>query len=326
MTHNKQPPNNSKTLLHPRSQHLERYDFERLVSFNSALQAYIKASPRGDLTIDFAQPKAVLELNRSLLACFYGVENWTISENNLCPPIPGRADYLHYLGDLLEHSYGSKAYQNKSIRALDVGVGANCVYPLLGVGQYAWSFVGSDIDPKSLVQAQANLDANPKFSKLIELRLQRKQQHIFKSIIQSDDYFDISLCNPPFHASAAEAKAGSERKSKNLSQSGLKPTTNSSALNFGGQSNELWCKGGELAFIRTMITESSDFQSNVLWFTSLVSKQDNLKAITEALVKAGVVEHRIVDMAQGNKVSRFVAWSFLPKAKHREWKRLFGYS
>lgn len=39
-------------------------------------------------------------------------------------------------------------------------------------------------------------------------------------------------------------------------------------LNFGGQQQELWCEGGEVAFITQMIAESQQFGRQVKWFTS----------------------------------------------------------
>ncbi len=39
------------------------------------------------------------------------------------------------------------------------------------------------------------------------------------------------------------------------------------ALNFGGQQQELWCEGGEVAFIKKMIEESKGFAKQVMWFT-----------------------------------------------------------
>ena len=40
-------------------------------------------------------------LNKALLAHFYAVKHWDIPDGFLCPPVPGRADYVHHLADLL---------------------------------------------------------------------------------------------------------------------------------------------------------------------------------------------------------------------------------
>jgi hypothetical protein len=48
----------------------------------------------------------------------------------------------------------------QSIRVLDIGVGASCIYPLLGFRKFGWSFIGSDIDATSLQWARDNLSRN----------------------------------------------------------------------------------------------------------------------------------------------------------------------
>ncbi len=123
------------------------------------------------------------------------------------------------------------------------------------------------------------------------------------------------MCNPPFHSSAAEAAQGTERKWKNLGNKKQGKTH----LNFGGQNGELWCKGGELGFVSKMAQESADFKENSLWFTSLVSKSSHLTGIYFALKKAGAVSVKTINMTQGNKESRLVAWTFLTENQHIQW-------
>jgi hypothetical protein len=59
------------------------------------------------------------------------------------------------------------------------------------------------------------------------------------------------------------------------------------------------------------------YAEQVLWFTSLVSKASNLPGIEAALKKAGAKAVRMVEMGQGQKQSRMVAWSFqtTPRAR-----------
>ncbi len=82
-----------------------------------------------------------------------------------------------------------------------------------------------------------------------------------------------------------------------------------SGLNFGGQQQELWCEGGEVAFISQMIRESQAFARQVKWFTSLVSRGDNLPPLYRLLTEVGAVKVVKKEMAQGQKQSRFIAWS-----------------
>ncbi|QKJ86514.1 23S rRNA (adenine(1618)-N(6))-methyltransferase RlmF [Paramixta manurensis] len=295
-----------KTALHPRNRHRGRYDFAALIDSHPPLAAWVQVNQYGDESIDFANPAAVRMLNQALLQHFYQIENWSIPDGFLCPPVPGRADYLHHLADLLAADHHGVI--PRDLNLLDIGCGANCIYPLIGYREYGWRFTGSEIDPHAMKAANAVIQANPGLSRAIRLRRQKDPQAIFSGIMHKNELYHASLCNPPFHASAAEARQGTERKLRNLQLDTRAP------LNFGGQHNELWCEGGETGFISRMIAESVTFARQCLWFTSLVSRKENLPALRRALETAGAREVRIVEMAQGQKQSRFIAWSFYEPA------------
>lgn len=307
------------TGLHPRNRHRGRYDFAALTAASPALSAFVKASPGGEASIDFSNAAAVRALNRALLKSQYGIAHWDLPDGYLCPPIPGRADYLHGLADLLAASNAGAIPHGAAIRALDIGTGANLIYPLLGHREYGWRFVGTDIDTIALRAAEAIVDANG-FRKAIELRHQPDPQRIFAGLLRDDEVFDLTLCNPPFHASAEDAARGSERKWRNL---GKPKTTHADArLNFGGQSTELWCPGGEAAFVRRMIRESTQIASRACWFSTLIAKSEHLADIRKQLQQAGAQDIREVRMAQGQKQSRFIAWTFLDDAQRDAWRML----
>ena len=299
---------NEKSNLHPRNLHRNPYDFDLLISCVPELKHYVFKNSYGNLTINFSIPKAVKLLNKALLQHFYDIKNWDIPDGNLCPPIPGRADYVHYLADLLA-GYSKEIPKGLSVKGLDVGTGANLVYPLIAHQSYGWEIFGTDIDQKSLDNAQKILDENPDFSENIQLKLQTEPNFIFKNILTSQDKFTFSMCNPPFHDSEESALKGNLRKTKNLKSSKNK----TSNLNFSGQQNELWCKGGEIAFVSRMIQESVLYSSQILWFTCLISKKENLFKLESLLKKINALEVKIIDMSQGQKVSRILAWTFIPK-------------
>lgn len=288
----------SSSTLHPSNLHRTGYDFSVLVQAYPTLSQYVRTNAYGDDSIDFANPQAVKALNQALLKQYYGVAVWDIPKNYLCPPIPGRADYVHYLADLLAESGN-----NQLVRMLDIGTGANLVYPLIASHAYGWQCVGVDIDAKALRNAQQIIETNG-LQQRISLRQQANPESIFKGVILPGEQFTVTLCNPPFHASAAEAQAGTQRKWRGL---GKRPPQ---ALNFGGQSNELFCEGGEAAFLTTMISESRQFAKQCVWFTTLVSKAANLPLVYRELKKVQARTVKTVEMAQGQKQSRFVAWSF----------------
>ena len=302
-----------KSGLHPRNRHQAPYDFAALCLRTPELQPFVFVNLYGASTIDFADPAAVKALNKALLALHYGILHWDLPAGYLCPPIPGRVDYLHRVADLLAESAG-KVPTGKGVRVLDIGVGANCIYPLLGAREYGWRFVGSDIDPVS-VKAATLLARSNGLGSQIECRLQSRAGDIFQGIVAPRERFALTLCNPPFHASLAEASKGTERKLRNLG----KEVKDKPVLNFGGQKAELWCEGGEAAFLAAMINQSRAFAEQCLWFSSLVSKKENLPAAKKALTRVGARQVRVLEMAQGNKVSRVLAWTFFDEAGCREW-------
>lgn len=304
-----------KSRLHPRNRHRERYDFKTLIASCPELARFVRLNIYNDESIDFADPEAVKVLNKALLKNYYDVTNWNIPPTYLCPPIPGRADYIHYMADLLGSCNNDRIPTGNKIRCLDIGVGANCVYPLIGNKEYGWSFVGADVDPVSIRTAKRIIESNPHLKDKIELRLQPDPKDIFFGIIQGNERFDLSVCNPPFHASLAEAQSGTLRKLSNLNnEKTLKPL-----LNFGGQGSELWCRGGEERFVRDMVRQSKLFAASCFWFSTSVSKQSHLKSIYEALAKAEAVEVKTIPMGQGNKSGRIIAWTFLAPEQQAEW-------
>ena len=326
------------TSLHPRNIHQGRYDLPALVAALPALKAFIMLNPRGEETINFSDEKAVLCLNQALLAHHYQIQFWQIPTGYLCPPIPGRADYIHCVADLMAQANNGKVPEGKSIKAIDIGTGANCIYPLIGNRSYGWQFTASDIDPVSVQTANAIVQANTCVSKQIKVLLQKQPSNYFTGIINPQVCYAVTLCNPPFHTSMQAAQAGTARKLNNLArakqQDTIQPVKSKSkgkqnrfakvkagkaALNFGGQKAELWCEGGELRFIQDMMTESKDFAEQVCWFTSLVSKGENLAALQQHLTALGVTNVEVVPMAQGQKISRLIAWSFMSPSEQKNW-------
>ncbi|WP_091344717.1 23S rRNA (adenine(1618)-N(6))-methyltransferase RlmF [Alkalimonas amylolytica] len=291
------------TRLHPRNPHQGRYDLARLSRDFAPLQQHLQLNPTGEHTIDFSKPDAVQALNAALLKHYYQVAYWQLPPGYLCPPIPGRADYIHFVADLLAGPEGVPT--GKQVRLLDIGCGANLIYPIIANRSYGWRCVGSDIDAVALKAAQLMIDSNATLSGQINLRRQTDSQHILHGVIKPGDAFAVSVCNPPFYSSAAEAAAANQRKRSNLKQA-----KSPQQRNFAGQQHELWCPGGELAFIRQLIAESVDFASQVGWFSSLVSQQRHLKALETAARQAGAAEVKQIKMQQGQKSSHLLAWRF----------------
>jgi 23S rRNA (adenine1618-N6)-methyltransferase len=330
--------NKTKKGLHSSNKHRGLYEFDALTKVVPQLKSLIKLNPKGQKTIDFSDPQSVKLLNKALLAHYYRVEHWDIPQGYLCPPIPGRADYVHRLADLLVTEMPT--IQGNRCRMLDIGTGANCIYPLIAAAEYRWSVVGTDVASAALNNALRIVQNNPQLAEMIRFRLQPDPQAVFANVIEDKERFELSMCNPPFHGSEQEAKEGSAKKVRNLarprasfrgdgpsprirqSNNGVAKSTkepNQAVLNFGGQQAELWCEGGELAFISRMANESKRFSSQVLWFSTLISKNDNVRPMKRLLARLGVVKVHVEEMQQGHKTSRFIAWTFQTAEQRKIW-------
>ncbi len=305
-----------KARLHSRNRNREQYDLSALTGVNPELANYVKSNKYGVDSVDFSNPVAVKLLNKALLNHYYGIKNWDFPDENLCPPIPGRADYIHHIADLLcENNFGTIPRGDK-ITCFDIGVGASCIYPIIGVTEYDWKFIGSDTDPESIASAQHIISANSSLKDKVECRLQKNPKDVFYGVIGREDKFDLSICNPPFHSSAEDAQKGSRRKIKNLTGKNVKTPER----NFAGISSELICEGGEYRFIHKMIRESKKYATNCYWFSTLVSKQSNLKGIYKSLGELEVNKIHTIPMGTGNKSTRIVAWTFLSKEEQKTWR------
>jgi len=279
--------------VHKNNLHNTNYNLEELSIAYPPLNEFIFTNKYDTKTIDFANAEAVKSLNTALLKKHYNIDFWVFSDENLCPPIPSRVDYIHHLSDLTK---------SKNIKVLDIGTGATCIYPLLGNAVYNWHFVGTDIDEKSIANAQVIIAKN-KLGKLIELRLQSDKNNILNGIVLADDQFTFSMCNPPFYKSKEDALQANSRKLKNLK-------LDTKTRNFSGNANELWYKGGEKAFLHNYLYQSAQYKTQFEWFSSLVSKKELVQSMKQSLKKLGATKIKVIEMTQGNKISRIVAWQF----------------
>jgi len=301
--------------LHPRSRHIEAYDFEAYCKKVPELRAFLIDKKDGQTSIDFGEPLAVRLLNQAILLHHYDLAWWEIPDQTLCPAIPGRAEYVHFVADLLAESNAKKTLPvGKKIKMLDIGTGASLIYPLIASRQYRWSAIASEVNKNSFESSKAIIKENGISKDEIDLRLQKNKELIFEDILDADELIDIVICNPPFHRSKEEAAEHTKRKWRNLGH-----TKGKRFLNFGGQSSELWYQGGERIFIKKMILESTNYRKSVLWFSSLVSKKDNIDYLAKQMEKNNVYEMKEIEMALGNKKSRFIAWTFLNEKQRKAW-------
>ena len=281
--------------MHPRNRYRSKHDFPALIALEPRLADHVLVKPTGEPTLDFGDRRALLLLNRTLLLRDYGLRHWDLPEGHLIPPIPGRLDYIHTLADLIGDAAGT--------RILDIGTGASLIYPILGVLEYGWQFVGTDISRRAVKVAGAIAAMNPQLKKRITVRMQPNASSIFTGMIGDREYFGATLCNPPFYESREAAVAAARKKWQQLGRK-------DGGLNFGGSDSELWTPGGEWQFLLRMIRESPAYAERVAWFTTLVSKGGYLKSAKAQLERLHAAEVKVLPMHQGNKKSRLLAWRF----------------
>lgn len=289
-----------KKALHPNNKHQLGYDLDRLCSDSPNLKTFVFQNAHGQQSVDFSNPKAVKALNAALLKTHYNIVFWEFPDAHLCPAIPGRVDYLHYVKDLLDE-FGI----TEAIRVLDIGTGANCIYPLLGVSQFNWKFVASEVDENALAIAQQILNSN-ELQNHVDLRLQKNSRHILRGILNESDRISVCICNPPFYKSEGEAISATSRKLKGLQGKGSE-----FVRNFSGTASELWCKGGEAQFLDNYVYESELYKEQCQWFTTLVSKKEHIRPLKVKLKRSGVKQTKVIKMQHGNKESRILAWTFM---------------
>ena len=296
--------------MHKKNKHTDDYDFNQLSLVHTDLESFIFTNANNKKTIDFANPKAVKALNTALLKSHYDVAFWDFPDHFLCPPIPGRVDYIHHVSDLLNRS---KLTEN--ITVLDIGTGANCIYPLLGNAEYNWSFIGVDSNDDALKEAQNIIDKN-NLQDQIKLKKQNDNAHVLSGVLSETDKVTVTMCNPPFFKNEEEALKATTSKLK-----GLGKPTDQMVRNFAGQAHELWYKGGEKAFLHNYLYESSLLKTQSYWYTSLVSNKDNVKTINQSLKKLRATAVLTIGMNIGNKKSRIVAWTFLDEQQKEDWNK-----
>lgn len=312
--------------------------------------------------------QATTALCRALLLHDFGVR-WTIPGNRLCPTVPSRLNYLLWIEDLLalggfcvpvdtHASVGASAASLANRAALspfgpccsmdssqkleltecdypplgvDVGTGASCIYPLLGVALLGWRFIATEIDERSTEAARHNVELN-NWADRIDVRrvvaasscnerskahagasphssLTPSQTHgtihegaapILVGVLHANEKAHFVMCNPPFFD---DSEAPTTRKD-GVASSLAAP-------------NEQFTAGGEVGFISRMISDSIQLGEQVIWYSSLVGRKASLPRLLEQLRHANVKHVRQTELAQGQTSRWAIAWSFVEGAAPR---------
>ncbi|CAD2107284.1 hypothetical protein YYG_00801 [Plasmodium vinckei petteri] len=193
----------------------ELYDIKK----NSLMEAYSEYTDNLLYLIDAYEEGTQNNINKEITYPNLNNQNEQRKKNFLCPCVPGRANYIHIISDLtsinsLENykdNINTYIYRNNNdinntqillygniIKVLDVGVGANCIYPLLGNIVYKWSYIGVDINIDSLKYSYINIILNNKENDIL-LMYQHDKHKIFLNVIKDSDLYFFTMCNPPYY-------------------------------------------------------------------------------------------------------------------------------
>ncbi|XP_054785659.1 uncharacterized protein LOC129292150 isoform X2 [Prosopis cineraria] len=273
--------------IHPRNKYSENPpDFAQLASLYPTFQPFVYYSHDGRPNIDWTDFNATRELTRVLLLHDHSL-NWWIPDGQLCPTVPNRSNYIHWVEDLLSSDIiPHTSSTGDKVRGFDIGTGANCIYPLLGASLLGWSFVGSDVTDVAIEWASRNVHSNPHISDLIEIRKAESNENAVS--VEACHNGEL-LCN------------------ETLEAAGLNPKTSC-----GGSREEMVCPGGEKAFITRIIEDSAALRHSFRWYTSMVGRKSNLKYLISKLWANGVTIVRTTEFVQGKTCRWGLAWSFLP--------------
>ncbi|CAN7136578.1 unnamed protein product [Brassica rapa subsp. narinosa] len=292
---------------HPRNKYSDNPpDFASLASLYPSFKPFVFFSGGSRPRIDWTDYNATRELTRVLLLHDHGL-SWWIPDGQLCPTVPNRSNYIHWINDLLSSQIIPSSRGNNKVKGFDIGTGANCIYPLLGASLFGWSFVGSDITDVALEWAEKNVQSNPHVSDLIEIRHSRiipsedddnKSYMVLVGLVKESETFDFCMCNPPFFETFEEA--------------GLNPKTSC-----GGTHEEMVCVGGEQAFVSRIIQDSAVLRERFRWYTSMLGKKANLKLLISKLWEVGVTVVKTTEFVQGQTSRWGLAWSFVPPATRK---------
>ncbi|CAL5377021.1 unnamed protein product [Camellia sinensis] len=330
--------------IHPRNKYSDNPpDFGLLASLYPTFEPFVFYSRDGRPRIDWTDFNATRELTRVLLLHDHAL-NWWIPDGQLCPTVPNRSNYIHWIEDLLSSDIltNTNADGNGDIvRGFDIGTGANCIYPLLGASLLGWSFVGSDVTDVALEWAERNVKNNPQISDLIEIRkVENGEERSNGRLVDGESgthLYDIeaikaepaplgslklhSDVNKSYHGPPVLLGVVRDGEKfdfcmcnppffETMEEAGLNPKTSC-----GGTPKEMVCPGGEEAFISRIIQDSLQLKQSFRWYTSLVGRKSNLKILISKLREVGVTIVKTTEFVQGQTCRWGLAWSFMPPSR-----------
>lgn len=182
---------------------------------------------------------------------------------------------------------------------IDVGVGASCIYPLLGcTARPNWKFIGTDIDDKSFNHAVYNATNNDldRSIRLVKTLPNEPFWDLEKLKIEKADF---TMCNPPFYDSKEDMMSTFEKDSA------------PHAVCTGAEV-EMVTRGGEAAYVSSMVEESKSLSTKIQWYTSQLGKVASLPIVVKKLKELGCSNWAVGILNPKERTRRWViGWSWV---------------
>jgi 23S rRNA (adenine1618-N6)-methyltransferase len=321
--------------MHPRNRYRDHpLNITELAKSYPPLQSFLHPTKEDPniLIFDAKQKGSIYELVKAQFRIDFGIENWCgVPEGYLIPSVTRSLNYLHFMEDLVQEVHDKSlllGFRAKHVRedgdpvkrqrdiddiegekessqpdreisttveGIDIGVGASCVFPILGCALNAnWKFVGIDVDKTALEWARENASVSGFSDRINIVEAPAGSAPKLVECLQrnglSQKKYGFVMCNPPFFDSPPDILE--ERQ-------------------FGGTTLERSCPGGEVAFVSGLIDESVQLKQTIIWFTTMLGIKESLTSILSRLHHEASAETiRTYRLEQGHKFRWVVAWSF----------------
>lgn len=314
------PPKTSAEILqlieHPNFEELARWNpvFQRAWNATRQLQKETNKTFSACVNQEFT-----VALTRALLRTHLDLQLPYLEENHLCPPVPNRFFYLHWIHTELLSS-GSGHHNQQQRMGLDIGSGATAIYSLLAAKFFCCRMVTTEIDANAAAMAQKNVEANCLSSQIHVAHVPPSHSQdpsslspggpLERSMVAVEKYLaqcpspphmtvDFVMTNPPFYDPSTmehvnpRAGDGRARTAMTVSE-GSYP-------------------GGEIGFVTEMIADSLRLgheRQSPRWFSSMLGKKTSLTLLQKTLTHVlGPAHVRVTEYGPGQYTRWFLAWT-----------------
>ena len=276
-----------------------RPDFLTLIKEFPELKKYIlkqNEDNEEEFQFDWSNNELSLLMDKSILNYYFNIKYYDIPKGFLIPPIPSRINYINLINSIITKLIND--IDIKNIIGIDIGTGANIIYPILGYSIYKWKFICTEINKEAYNNAKLILQKN-NLENNINIIKQNNKDNIFISILNRENKYIFSMCNPPYYNYENEIKLEDKKRDNEY--------------NF----DEIYYKNGEYGFFQRYFEESICYKNNVFLYTILIGKKINAENIYDKLSSYNdiIKIYNMQKILTGNNVRYIIYWSFFNNYK-----------